>query len=157
MNGSGPNLLGRYWLKLLDIHIPRINAIHETSLSSEHVLQNHAAVFQLGLGELKGTKVHLSVKPDILPTFYKLRPVPFALLEKVNNDIDCLIVLGVFKPISHAEWAAPLVPILKADKKSIRLCGDYKVTINKAVNADQFPLPKAEDIFSKLAGKKIFR
>ena len=48
------------------------------------------------------------------------------------------------------------MPILKADKISIRSCGDYKVTINKAVNADQFPLPKAEDIFSKLAGKKFF-
>ena len=48
------------------------------------------------------------------------------------------------------------MPILKADKKSIRLCGDYKVTINKAVNAEQFPLPKAADIFFKLAGKKFF-
>ena len=156
VNGSGPNLLGRYWLKLLDIHIPCINAIHETSLSLEHMLQKHAAVFQPGLGELKGTKAHLSVKPDISPTFYKPRPVPYALREKVNNEIDRLIALGVFKPISHAEWAAPLVPILKADKKSIHLCGDYKVTINKAINADQFPLSKAEDIFSKLAGKKFF-
>ena len=156
VNGSGPNLLGRYWLKLLDIHIPRINVIHETSLSLEHVLQKHAAVFQPGLGELKRTKVHLSVKPDISPAFYKPRTVPYALREKVNNEIVRLIALGVFKPISHAEWAAPLLPILKADKKSIRLCGDYKVTINKAVNADQFPLPKAEDIFSKLAGKKFF-
>ena len=60
VNGSGPNLLWRYWLKLLDIHIPRINAIHETLLSLEHVLQKHAAVFQPGLGELKGIKVHLS-------------------------------------------------------------------------------------------------
>ena len=144
-----------YWLKLLDIHIPRINAIHEKTLSLEHVLQKHAAVFQPGLGELKGTKVHLPVKPDISPTFYKPRPVPYARREKVNNEIDRFIALGVFKPISHAKWAAPLVLILKADKKSIRLCGDYRVTINKAVNADQFPLLKTEDIFSKLAEKNF--
>ena len=155
VNGSGPNLLRRYWLKLLDIHIPRINAIHETTLSLEHVLQKHAAVFQPGLGELKGTKVHLPVKPDISPTFYKPRPVPYAWREKVNNEIDRFIALGVFKPISHAKWAAPLVLILIADKKSIRLCSDYRVTINKAVNADQFPLPKTEDIFSKLAEKNF--
>jgi transposase InsO family protein len=71
-------------------------------------------------------------------------------------EIDRLQALGVFKPIAHSDWAAPLVPIVKADKHSIRLCGDYKVTINRAAVADQYAMPKAEDIFARLAGGKTF-
>ena len=71
VNGSGPNFQRCCWLKLLDIQIPRLNAIYKILLNLEHILQKHAAVFQLGLSELKGTKVHLSMKPDISPTFCK--------------------------------------------------------------------------------------
>ncbi len=156
VSGSGPNLLGRCWMKILRISIPCINAINEAPLSLQYVLDRHAAVFQLGLGEFKGPKVHLSVKPDASPTFCKPRPVPYALRDKVNVEIDRLVMLGVFKPIDHSAWAAPLVPVLKADKQSIRLCGDYKVTINKACNVNQYPMPKAEDIFARMAGNKFF-
>ena len=77
------------------------------------------------------------------PVFCKLRPVPFALRDKVNDEIDRLLKLGVFRPITHAQWAAPLVPVLKSDKCSIRLCGNYKVTINGAAQADQYTMPSA--------------
>ena len=62
----------------------------------------------------------------------------------------------MLRPITHANWAAPLVPIVKSDKQSIRLCGDYKVTIDKAIVTDQYIMPKAEDIFARLAGGKVF-
>ena len=33
----------------------------------------------------------------------------------------------------------------------IRLCGDYKVTINPELEINQYPLPKLEEMFTKLA------
>jgi len=33
---------------------------------------------------------------------------------------------GVLEPVQFADWAAPIVPVLKSDKKSVRLCGDFK-------------------------------
>ena len=39
---------------------------------------------------------------------------------------------------------------------SIRICGDYKTTINKASKLDTYPLPKVDDLFSSLAGGKSF-
>ena len=39
---------------------------------------------------------------------------------------------------------------------SIRICGDYKVTINPVLQVDQFPVPKPDDLFATLAGGKKF-
>ena len=60
----------------------------------------------------------------------------------------------MLQKISHSDWAAPLVPVSKADG-SIRLCGDYKVTVNPVLQVDQFPMPRPNDLFATLAGGKI--
>jgi len=55
--------------------------------------------------------------------------------------------------IQYAEWAAPIVPVLK---QSVRICGDFKLTANRASKLDRYPIPKIEDLFAKLAGGKTF-
>ena len=37
---------------------------------------------------------------------------------------------------------------------SIRICGDYKLTINRAAKPDVYPLPRVEDLLATLAGGK---
>ena len=66
-----------------------------------------------------------------------------------------MIKLGVIEKVNYSNWAAPIVPVPKPDG-SIRICGDYKVAINPSLLVDQFPVPKAEDLFSSLAGGKNF-
>ena len=53
------------------------------------------------------------------------------------------------------QWAAPIVPVLKANDE-VRICGDYKRTVNTAAKTDQFPIPNIEDLYSKLAGDVVY-
>ena len=39
---------------------------------------------------------------------------------------------------------------------SIRICGDYKLTVNQAAKVDTYPLPCIENLFTLLAGGKAF-
>ena len=54
-----------------------------------------------------------------------------------------------------SDWAAPIVPVLKGDG-SIRICGDYKLTVNLEATPDVYPLPRVEDLFSSLSSGTLF-
>ena len=86
--------------------------------------------------------------------FCKVRSVPFSLQPQVEQAIDRNVKEGIWEPVQYSEWAAPIVLIQKADG-TVRLCGDYKVTCNKASQTDVYPIPNVNDIFAKLAGKNI--
>ena len=58
--------------------------------------------------------------------------------------------------MAFADWAAPIVPVVKLDKKSVRICGDFKMTINQASRLDRYPIPKVEDLLASLAGGQSF-
>ena len=53
--------------------------------------------------------------------------------------------MGVIEKVRYSEWAAPIVPVVKPDN-SIRVCGDYKVTVNSVLEVDQHPLPNPEEL-----------
>ncbi len=74
--------------------------------------------------------------------------------NKVENELDHLEKEGVIEKVQAADWAAPIVPVMKQDG-SVQICGDYKLTANRAAKTESYPLPKIEDIFS-LSGGKLF-
>ena len=47
------------------------------------------------------------------------------------------------------------MPVVKSDSK-IRICGNYKLTINQSTRVDKYPLPKADNIFVSLSGGTKF-
>ena len=81
--------------------------------------------------------------------------MPFAVKVSVQEDLHRLEKDGVLVKLDHSEWAAPIVTVPKKDGK-IRICGDYKVTVNPILEVDQYPLPHPTDLFATLAGGKYF-
>ena len=73
----------------------------------------------------------------------------------MEAQLDKLEAAGIITPVQFSQWAAPIVPVLKRDG-SIRICGDYKVTVNLAAKTDTYPLPKIDDLFASLSGGKLF-
>ena len=53
------------------------------------------------------------------------------------------------------ERATPLVIVPKSNG-NMRICGDFKVTINQYAETKVYPLPTTEDIFANLAGGHVF-
>ena len=78
-----------------------------------------------------------------------------SLRARVDQELERLEGAGVLKPVQIANWAAPIVPVLKQDG-SVRVCGDYKVTVNQAAKPDTYPLPRIDDLFTALTGGKLF-
>ena len=48
----------------------------------------------------------------------------------MKTELERLESLGIIIPVQHSNWAAPVVRVLKANG-TIRLCGDYRVEVDK--------------------------
>ena len=68
--------------------------------------------------------------------------VPFALKAAVEKELLRLENLGILEKVSSSEWATPIVAVPKKEG-NIRICGDYKHTINPALNIDVHPLKRS--------------
>ena len=154
VKGKGPTLLGRNWLSKIRLNWSQI---HYTTCPGLHdLLAKYSGVFQEGLGSFKEYEAKINVDPDASPQFYKARTVPYAMREKVEAELDRLVAEGTLEPVEYSDWAAPIVPVVKSDRKSVRICGDFKVTVNPVSKLHRYPIPKIEDIFARLEGGKIF-
>ena len=156
VQGKGPNLLGRDWLLVLRLDWSRLNQLtHSCSEKCHEIVDKHANVFKEELGLVQGVKAKLHVDPQAQPRFFKPRKVPYALRGKVEAELDRLESEGVIEKVPTSDWAAPIVPVVKQDG-SVRICGDYKLTINQAAKTESYPLPRIEDIFASLSGGQSF-
>ena len=165
VSGKGPTLLGRDWIAAMNIPIQKIvesiNSVktNTTNCKVQRKLNDMIArfgqIFEPGLGTFTGHTVKIDVQDEASPKYCKARPVPYAMKPKVDAELERLISEGIIEPISHSDWAAPIVPVLKPNK-TIRICGDYRLTVNRVIKLDNYPLPKHEELLSSLAGGKYF-
>ena len=66
-----------------------------------------------------------------------------------------MVKQGYWTPVSQSKWATPLVPVPIKDG-GVRICGDYKPTVNTQIEIAHHPLPTVELITSKLSGNTVF-
>jgi len=168
---GGAPLLGREWMRKLQLDWTAIHALtgadtvdadtNPTRLAD--ILAESAEVFQSGLGLLKGISATIDVDERATPKFYKARAVPYAIRPAVEAELANLERAGVLSRVDHSEWATPIVPVMKktaqntpGELRSIRVCGDFKVTVNPVLNPVQYPLPRIDDIFASLGNGNRF-
>ena len=155
---TGEPLLGRNWLGEIKPEWPVIKtlrsngtenmSVKDRQFALDTIMQKYDAVFSPGCGKLKDIKATLKVKENAMPKFVKARPVPLAKKQKVEAVLDKLEANKIITRVSHSDWAAPIVTPAKKDG-DLRVCGDFKVTINPQLDIDQYPLLRIEEIPSK--------
>ncbi|XP_031339574.1 uncharacterized protein K02A2.6-like [Photinus pyralis] len=151
LRDGGPPLLGRDFFYKYELCI---NSIRMEGLEME-IFRECEKVFANTLGKFTKGKIKLNLKEAAIPKFQKARVLPFAMREKVEKEIARLVDIGVLVKVDYSEWGTPVVPILKKDG-SIRLCGDYKVTLNPSLQEEPYPIPRVEELFAKLCNGKQF-
>ena len=157
------NLLGIDWIEkfgLWDVPINTIcNQVNCYNLNHQNVIEelqrNFPSVFEKTLGTCTKTTASLQLKPNTKAIFRPKRPVPYAALEAVENELNRLEEIGVIKRVDFSSWAAPIV-VTKKSNGSVRICADFSTGLNNALESHQYPLPLPEDIFATLAGGKFF-
>ena len=62
--------------------------------------------------------------------------------------ISTFTAIGCIEKVAHSNWAAPIIVVPKGDD-CLRVCGDYKVTINSTLVVDKYSLLKPEDLMAQ--------
>lgn len=155
VEGQGASLFGRNWLGQLQINWPRVHSLHIEKAPFDDLCQRHPTLFSDKIGTLQGTTAKIVVPSNARSHFFKPRRLPYSTKEKVEQELERLQSQGIITPVRFADWAAPIVPVLKTNGQ-VRICGDYRVTVNQAAQADVYPLPRVEDLVAAFSSGRIF-
>ncbi|XP_064477638.1 uncharacterized protein K02A2.6-like [Ornithodoros turicata] len=77
------------------------------------------------------------------------------VIDRVGEELQRMRREGIIEPVKTSEWAAPIVPVVKRDGR-VRICGDFKITVNPVAVPEKYPIPRVEELFAKLSGGKKF-
>ena len=102
------------------------------------LLSKYDELFQERLGTFKDYEAKIEVDPGATSRFCKARTVPYAMREKVEEELNRLVVEQTLEPVDYSDWAAPIVAVMKSDRKSVRVCGS-----KSRIQAE--PLPDTQD------------
>lgn len=148
-------LLGRDMMHALGYKIVEINHVDSMDPKLREVINKHKALFDGKFGKYKYGKVDIKMQENAKPVFCKPRTTPFAFKKTIGDQLDQLEKEGILTKVKHNEWGTPLVPVLKKGG-GVRICGDYKVTINKHMQDVKHPAPRVEEVFAELGGGEKF-
>lgn len=155
------SLLGRTWLDELSpgwrnklFELPT-HSIKNVSPIVDLIEQKFPLVLKSSPKQsIVGAKAEIILK-ECQPIFHAAYSVPFKVREKVKTELDRLVKKGILIQVKNSEWASPMVVVPKSNEE-VRLCIDCKVTINRFIETEHYPIPKIEDIFASLSFARVF-
>ena len=89
VKGEGPCLLGRDWLQTFQVDWKEVHYA-TANPTLEDVVEKHSSLFSDELGKVVQHEARIHVEPEARPVFLKPRPVPYALREKVDLELQHL-------------------------------------------------------------------
>jgi hypothetical protein len=103
---------------------------------------------------MKVEPVHLDVGAS--PVFMKARSLAFGLRPAVENNLRSLVADGILRPVKSSSWATPIVVVPKPSDARVRICGDYRITVNRHIKQTGTTTLEVDDMFLGMQGCKFF-
>lgn len=163
-------LIGRNWLEFLypdwrgffsDMPTREVSCKNILSLSLdnqtrvEKIKENFKEIFCGSSHPIKSFAAKIELKEGVKPVFLRPAVVPFALRDQVALQFREMESQGIIKYVEHSKWASQVVIVPKKNGK-LRLCGNYKPTVNPRIHDNKYPMHIMDDIFCELAGFSVF-
>lgn len=158
---EGSPIFGKSWMKQFKIEPNAKHVKQKIFKLKELEIQNKEDMFRKEIyGEVFQEKdfqsikyykaeIHLKDSAD-WKKVHKSHSVPFTLKTAIEQELERLENKGIIKKVKPPiDVATPIVVVSKGDG-SVRICGDFKVTINTHLKDDFHPVPSFEDIRQKI-------
>jgi len=154
--GPGSSLFGRDLLSKFKIDWSNIASqcngveVSQSKSTVQSLLKEFEDVFSAPTDKISSFKAKIVLKKEATPKFLKARPIPFAVREQVDRELDMMEKTGVLEKIQHSDWASPLVIVPKSNGR-VRITGDFKHTVNSQLCINQYPLAVPDELFASVA------
>ena len=95
----------------------------------------------------------INLLPNAKPSFRKAWRTSPAERQEIDKQVAYMLSKGLIKP-SSSPWGAPTLFAPKSDG-TLRMCIDYR-GLNAVTERDVYPLPRVDDVYAAIKGKKVF-
>ncbi|KAL1446069.1 hypothetical protein WDU94_006611, partial [Cyamophila willieti] len=136
-------------------------------LIGHDVLQCHAAlevqfhgplpplkICNLAVAKVEPVSLFANLSPNCSPTVTKSRKQSIEDRHFIRAEIERMLQDGIIEE-SNSPWRAQAF-VVRDGKRKPRMVIDYSQTINKYTLLDAYPLPRIEDIVSKVAEHQVY-
>jgi hypothetical protein len=135
---------------------PTLNHLDSEQIAAvRNLLYKHHSIFHFGnkpFGKSKTAECVFRLVDGWTPVNNPPRRMNPLDQKDLKQELDRFEKQGLIEP-SNSPWAAPVMIVRKDNK--IRVVVDFR-GLNRMVVADQYPIPRVDDLFNALGGKSWF-
>ncbi|KII75135.1 hypothetical protein RF11_10428 [Thelohanellus kitauei] len=129
VKGNEGPICGFDWIRKYGLDFSQIKFVKCVTKHQEFIAGN-----LITLTALKGYEASIVLTDDANPVIHNPRRVPFPTKRQLEYELHRLVQSGALERIDPAKekvsWAYSIVCVKKLNG-SMRVCGDFKVSINK--------------------------
>lgn len=171
---DSPPLVGRTWLNVLfpswrkafssryvekdssgDMQLNNLQVDKCVRDYISEIKSKFKTVFDPHVSPIRNFLVNLKLKPNVCPLFKKASVIPYSLREKVSVQLEDLRQRNIIKKVDFSDWGSQIVLAPKKNGE-IRVCCNYKPTLNPCLERNDYPIPNVDDLVFTLSGNKFF-